>query len=158
MRSGYQNETSRINSIAIVLPLPPSANKWNTRTKRTKRTVTKKESREYRKSVQALVQHTLARAVLEGKTADCWPLRGPFRFEVDVYFTNRCGDLDNRWKFLLDCLAGLLYLNDNQLVSFASTRQLDKLNPRVRLRVSATTTDQVPLVPCPSPTPSSTPT
>jgi Holliday junction resolvase RusA-like endonuclease len=153
MREDYQNEAKVINSIAIVLPLPPSSNHWNTRDPRTGHTATKKTSRDYRKSVKAMVLHALART-----KADVWPLLGPVRVDVDVFFADRRGDLDNRLKFLLDCMAGLLYANDNQIVSISATRQLDKRQPRVRLRVSSTTIDQVPLISCPSPTPLHTPT
>ena len=63
-------------------------------------------------------------------------VQGLFELHVDVYFTTMNHDLDNSLKVLLDCLQkGGAVRNDNRCVKIVARKFIDRLNPRVELRI-----------------------
>jgi crossover junction endodeoxyribonuclease RusA len=112
-----------VESLTLVLPLPPSANRyWRSVNGRM---LVSAQGRAYVETVAMLCAALWKRAPLAGKVG----------LEVHVHMDLR-GDLDNRTKVLLDALQGSLYLNDSQVWDLRSVRQLDRERPRVEVTVS----------------------
>lgn len=109
-------------NIRLVLPYPPSANRYwrNFRGN----VVTSAEARSYKLEVAYLAKHV-----------GIEKLGGPVVVFVDIYRPRRVGDLDNRLKVLLDALQGVAYDNDSQVVEVHARRFDDKQNPRAELEV-----------------------
>ena len=106
----------------IVLPLPPSANRyWR---HYNGRVVVSEAAKTYKAGVWMVAQHAGMR-----------PFTGPVAVYVHVYRARKAGDLDNANKVLLDALCGIAYQDDAQIVELHSWRHDDKDNPRVEVEV-----------------------
>jgi crossover junction endodeoxyribonuclease RusA len=108
----------------LVLPLPPSANRYYRNVRG--RTLLSKEAREYREACAMA-----AAAQWRGK-----PITSPVRIEAHVYMTLR-GDLMNREKQLLDALEGTAIVDDSQVWDMRMVRHIDRKNPRVEITITA---------------------
>lgn len=110
--------------IKLVLPYPPALNAhWRVFRNRI---LVSQESRAYKAAAQ-----------LTAKSRGVRPLQGPCSIEVHVYRPRRTGDLDGRLKVLLDCLNGILWGDDSQIVEIHAHRHDDKLRPRVEISAYA---------------------
>ena len=109
--------------LTLVLPEPPSANRYWRLVRG--RAVVSAEARAYRRTVTALAGHLR-------------PIAGPspVRVRIAWHRGRRSGDLDNRLKQVLDCLCGLAYEDDAQIVELYATRHDDPKNPRVEITVA----------------------
>ena len=96
-----------IISQSIVLPLPPSANRYWRAFRG--RTVVSADAKAYKHDVWLVGQH--------------------------AYRARKAGDLDNMQKVLLDSLTGIAYNDDAQIVELHSWRHDDKGNPRVEVEI-----------------------
>lgn len=109
----------------IVLPFPPSANRyWRSAARGGRAMVYKSaEAKAYAAAVDALdIEHVA--------------LVGPVSVEASFYFPSLRGDLDNRIKVLLDVLQGIAYADDRQVHALCAVRRLDRENPRVEVMAS----------------------
>jgi len=70
-----------------------------------------------------------------GATRGQLPLVGPVAVTVRWFRAARRGDLDGRQKIILDCLEGLAYGNDRQIVWLLAERFEDKTRPRLELEI-----------------------
>ena len=109
--------------IAIVLPIPPSANHRHHMTRG--RVVLTDEARNYARVVQSICIHQ-----------DMLPLKGELVITIDVYARDRRTDTDNYLKSPLDALQGYAYKNDSQLKRICITRYVDKQNPRLEIAIA----------------------
>jgi len=106
----------------IVLPLPPSANRyWR---HYNGRVVVSEAAKTYKAGVWLVAQYQ-----------GMHPFTGPVAVYVHVYRARKAGDLDNANKVLLDALCGIAYQDDAQIVELHSWRHDDKDNPRVEVEV-----------------------
>ena len=106
----------------IVLPLPPSANRyWR---HYNGRVVVSEAAKTYKAGVWLVAQHAGMR-----------PFTGPVAVRVHVYRARKVGDLDNFAKVTLDALQGIAYQDDAQIVELHSWRHDDAQNPRVEVEV-----------------------
>ncbi len=113
-------------SQAIVLPLPPSANRyWRSIGNRA---IVSEDARAYKAGVWLVAQH-----------AGLHPFVGPVAVYLHVYRGRKAGDLDNYGKVLLDALCGVAYQDDGQVVEIHSWRHDDAANPRVEVEVRRVT-------------------
>lgn len=63
-------------------------------------------------------------------------ITGFFRLHVDVYHTSMSNDLDNAMKVLLDCLARVGAIkNDNRCMCIHAEKFIDKFNPRIEFTI-----------------------
>ncbi len=61
-----------------------------------------------------------------------YPVHVPFKLVVDCYFPSVANDLDNSFKFILDCLQRVEFIkNDNLCYQIIGTKHIDKDNPRL---------------------------
>ena len=109
-------------SQSIVLPLPPSANRYWRAFRG--RTVVSADAKAYKHGVWLVCQH-----------AGFSPFIGPVAVYAHVYRARKAGDLDNMQKVLLDSLNGIAYNDDAQIVELHSWRHDDKANPRVEVEI-----------------------
>ena len=64
------------------------------------------------------------------------PLKGPIILLVHLYFgTKRKSDIDNFNKILYDALTGIVWEDDSQIISVCTSKQYDKVNPRITLEI-----------------------
>lgn len=109
-------------SQSIVLPLPPSANRyWRTYRGHT---VVSADAKAYKAGVWLQAQHV-----------GFEPFAGPVVVYLHVYRARKAGDLDNFAKVTLDALRGVAYQDDDQIVELHLWRHDDKANPRVEIEV-----------------------
>lgn len=106
----------------LVLPLPPSANRYWRNVNG--RTLLSKEARAYRERCAFV-------AAFQWKGA---PFAGRVRVHADVFMSLR-GDLDNRAKQILDALQGTAFADDASVWDLRLVRHLDRTNPRVEVVV-----------------------
>ncbi len=108
--------------MTATLPWPPSVNRywrvWRGRS------VLSTEGRRYK----------LAAGLLARK-GGMRPLAGPVSLTVRAYRPRRTGDLDNTLKAIGDCLCGVAYVDDDQIVELHAYRDEDKVRPRVEVTV-----------------------
>ena len=65
-----------------------------------------------------------------------WRLDWPIAVEVSCYFSDeRCHDIDNVLKAVMDGMNGVLYHDDSQVVSASVSKAIDRSDPRVEVRV-----------------------
>lgn len=104
--------------MSIVLPLPPSANRywrvWHGRA------VVSTEARAYKLNARL-------RALSQGMR----PVSGPVVLNLVVYRKRKAGDLSNRIKVAEDALQGVAYTNDSQVVELHARLEDDPSNPRL---------------------------
>ena len=108
----------------LVLPLPPSANRYWRNVGG--RVVKSAEARSYLGACQIA-----AAAQFKGE-----PMEGRLKLEADFYMDGR-GDLDNRVKQLGDSLQGIVFLNDSQLWEIHLRRHREPKLPRVEITVTS---------------------
>lgn len=115
----------------LVLPVPPSANRyWRTTVATTRlgkgyvKTYVTREADEYREGVRA-------RALVAGFR----PLEGDVAVTIRWYRKAKRGDLDNRVKVTLDALQGAAYHTDAQVAELHVVRFEESLNPRLEVEV-----------------------
>lgn len=108
--------------IELVLPYPPSANRYY----RVFRGVARPSpiATEYKAVVKDLVGH---------RVPVLWT--GPIILHLDVFRPQRSGDLSNTIKVLEDALRELVYVDDSQVVELHPRRFEDKAYPRVQARI-----------------------
>ncbi len=106
--------------ISLVLPYPPSANRYWRHVGRN--VVVSAEAKAYRILVK---QHCLLSGVK--------PIRGDVSASIMVYRPRKIGDLDNTQKVLLDALCGAAYDDDRQIVELHAWRRDSKEDPRVEV-------------------------
>lgn len=113
--------------LMLTLPVPGSGNRANRLGKG--HLYANPTARAYKRVVAACL-----RAQVPGHT----PFTGPVAVVVVWYRARKAGDLDNRLKVLLDCLAPLVYLNDRQVCSIHAVRSDDDPHaPRMDVVVEA---------------------
>lgn len=106
--------------IELVLPYPPSANKyWRVVNNRA---VKSREARVYIDAVRA--RYCMVK-----------PMLGEVELTLQFYRPRKAGDLSNRIKVVEDALQGVAYDNDDQVVQLKAWRFDDKANPRVEVKV-----------------------
>lgn len=113
-------------SQSIVLPVPPSANRYWRSYNGT--VVVSAEAQDYKAGVQ-----------LQARYARLQPFGGDVAMYVHVYRAQRRGDLDNFAKVLGDALNGVMYHDDSQVVELHMWRHDDKAQPRVEVEVRKVT-------------------
>ena len=111
--------------IHLILPYPPSVNKYWLRTRKGMRL--SDEARAYKMQVANICQHEDIEPIMKGE----------IRLTLHVYRPRKTGDLDNTFKAIGDSLEGLVYANDRQIAEIHAWRHDDKLNPRVEIEISA---------------------
>ena len=109
-------------TIRLVLPLPPSANRYWRHVG--SRVLLSKEARLYRNRCRLV-----AVAQYRGDPLEC-----RVRVRADVYMNLR-GDLGNREKQLMDALEHTVIKDDAQVWDLRLVRHLDRKNPRVELTI-----------------------
>jgi crossover junction endodeoxyribonuclease RusA len=84
----------------------------------------------------------------EGKSAKesiSWELKKQYRgkalgcdigLDIDFYVPNQRSDLDNLLKGLLDCLTGIIYIDDKQIVEILARKYVDKKEPRIEIIIN----------------------
>lgn len=108
----------------VVLPYPPQANHLYAVARGRK--VKSAKGREY--------QAVAAKAAID---AGMKAIDGPVSVSIDVYRPRRAGDLDNTLKAIFDCLKGVAWGDDKQVVEIRARRFDDKDNPRAEVTVAA---------------------
>lgn len=110
---------------SIVLPLPPSANRYwlNYRGQ----VVVSAAAKAYKSGVWLVAQH-----------AGMHPFSCEVSVRIHVYRLRRAGDLDNYAKVTLDALRGVAYQDDAQIVELHLWRHDDKANPRIEIEIRET--------------------
>ena len=108
----------------LVLPVPPSANRWWRRsgTHMYKST----EARDYQTYVNRLARSLGIRMIRRPAVV---------AFQVTWHRDKRMGDLDKRLGIVLDALQGVVYENDSQIVEIHAKRVDSKENPRIEVTV-----------------------
>lgn len=61
------------------------------------------------------------------------PIEAKIRADVTFYFKNPRMDIDNALKGLLDCMTGIAYKDDSQILELHVYKKIDKLNPRIEI-------------------------
>jgi len=64
------------------------------------------------------------------------PLKCPVKLQITIYVPNHASDLDNTLKAVFDCLTGVLWVDDKQIIEIHAFKVVSKENPRVELSVS----------------------
>jgi crossover junction endodeoxyribonuclease RusA len=109
--------------VKITVDYPPSANRyWRHNRGRIHRST---EADAYRQQVALLCA-----------TAGITPLEGEVSVTMHFYRPAKRGDLDNRFKQILDALQSHAYHNDSQIAEIHATRRDDKHCPRVEIEVT----------------------
>lgn len=108
--------------LRLVLPLPPSANRYWVSAPR-RGLVLSAESKAYKTQVSWLLVR-------------CRALLGSLSVSGTVYRPRRSGDLGNYLKCLEDALQGWAYLDDGQIAEYRHLRRAeDPSSPRVELEI-----------------------
>lgn len=63
------------------------------------------------------------------------PLIGPVEAKFSVWEASNRVDADARTKSLLDCLSGIVYLDDRQVKKYCVEQGIDRRSPRVEIEV-----------------------
>ncbi|HXI16819.1 MAG TPA: RusA family crossover junction endodeoxyribonuclease [Chloroflexota bacterium] len=115
--------------IVLTLPYPISKNRIHRRVGRL--TILSREARDYRLHVSLCAISQLA----ETAGGADWPIVGPVSVTLTFYRPRKTGDLDGRIPWLLDCLQGVGYADDKQVVALHCYRRDDKERPRVEVTI-----------------------
>jgi len=106
----------------LILPYPPSANRYWRVPRPLGYPILSREAREYKHN-----------AGLDARSQGAQVLEGPIAVTVDVYRPRRAGDLDNRIKVVLDTLNGVAWRDDDQITELHMRRFDDKAKPRLEV-------------------------
>lgn len=60
-------------------------------------------------------------------------LEGELDVSIEFYFKDRRRDIDSSLKGLLDCLTGVIWKDDRQIMSLHAKKMVDKENPRIEM-------------------------
>lgn len=121
---------TRASCIRLTLPEPPSSNRyWRVFRGRA---VKSRHAREYIETVAAAFDAQATNAEREAL-----PLTGPVAVTLAWHRGARRGDLDNRLKVVCDSLAGLLYVNDRQIIELHASRHESPRAGRLVVEVRA---------------------
>lgn len=82
------------------------------------------------KSVKELMGYE-AKKQYAGKPLKCY-----IGLDIDFYVPNHRSDLDNLLKATIDCLTGILWDDDNQIVQILTNKYIDKKNPRITIELN----------------------
>ena len=104
----------------IVLPEPPSANRWWRRAGNHMHLSS--EARDYKTNLERMRKRIV---------------KGPVKVSLDWYRGRKSGDLDKRIGIALDAMQGVFFENDSQVVELIARRFDDPKNPRIEVRVEA---------------------
>lgn len=63
------------------------------------------------------------------------PLIGPVEVRIRLWEASNRVDADARTKSLLDCLSGIVYLDDRQVKKYCVEQGVDRRSPRVEIEV-----------------------
>lgn len=63
------------------------------------------------------------------------PLETPVALNIIFYVKNNRADIDNMLKALLDCMTGIVYKDDSQIIELHCFKEIDKENPRTVIQV-----------------------
>lgn len=95
--------------------------------RRSGRTYTPKKTREYEEMVGTIAAF---------RRPARWPLDSEYCVELGVYLPDaRKRDIDNIAKCVLDALNGIAWRDDRQVANLHVTREIDRDNPRVEIRI-----------------------
>ena len=117
--------TMGMRTINLILPMPPSANRYwrHMAVNGRAQTFVSQEAKTYKREVaEAASLHVLIESEVE--------------VSVKVFRAQRSGDLDNRLKCLLDALQGVVYRKDSQVQKIIAERFEDKHHPRVEVSIT----------------------
>lgn len=64
------------------------------------------------------------------------PLQCPIGVDIDFFIPNNRSDLDNLLKGTLDCLTGIVWDDDKQIIEIMARKYIEKKNPRVEIIVN----------------------
>jgi Holliday junction resolvase RusA-like endonuclease len=64
------------------------------------------------------------------------PLQCDIGLDIDFYVSNHRSDLDNLLKATLDCLTGIVWKDDKQIIELLVRKYVDKKNPRIEMNVN----------------------
>lgn len=71
------------------------------------------------------------------------PLKCVIGLDIDFYVPNMRSDLDNLLKATLDCLTGIIWEDDRQVIEILARKYQEKKNPRIELTVNDLSTLQL---------------
>jgi crossover junction endodeoxyribonuclease RusA len=117
-------------SATLVLPYPPANNHYY-RAVPGRGVLLSAEARRYKEE-----------AGMVALAAGVRPVDGPVALLLTFYRPEKRGDLDGRFKGLLDALNGIAYRDDSQVVELHAYRRDDAANPRVEVQVLRPLTEQ----------------
>ena len=63
------------------------------------------------------------------------PLETPVALNIIFYVKNNRADIDNMLKALLDCMTGIVYKDDSQIMELHCFKEIDKENPRTIIQI-----------------------
>ncbi|HXI19134.1 MAG TPA: RusA family crossover junction endodeoxyribonuclease [Chloroflexota bacterium] len=126
-RPAVSGTVGRAEMIALTLPYPPSKNRLHRRVGQM--TILSREARDYRLHASLCAISQLADADVDAE----WPIVGPVSVSLTFFRPRKTGDLDGRIPWLLDCLQGVGYADDKQVIAIHAYRLEDKTNPRVEV-------------------------
>lgn len=111
-------------TINLVLPMPPSVNRYwtNIVVGRRAMNVLSSEALAYKNTVKEI-------AALDTL------VYSDIAVVLKIYRPQRSGDIDNPLKGLFDALKGVVYADDKQIVELHAFRFEDKHNPRIAVQI-----------------------
>lgn len=111
-------------SQSIVLPYPPSANRyWR---KFNNRMVLSADAKNFKSCVQKIFKENSYFSYAENL----------IELDIKLYRPKKIGDLDNYLKVTIDSLNGLFFDDDKQIKRLTAERFDDNINPRVEVIIS----------------------
>ena len=117
-----RSHQTREKSLSFTIPLAPSVNRLYHNYNGT--VVTSDEVKVYKMLV-----------AIQLRNDKVGFLRGPIIAHVDFYRPRQRGDLDNYLKVTFDALQGIVFDNDEQIISIHTNRYDDADNPRAEIRL-----------------------
>ena len=103
--------------IRLYLPFPPSVNRIYRVNYRSKSLHISKEGKKFKNSFLAIINAEDCSPYYANYEPKLLPLLCPIKLEIDLIPKDRRHwDIDNRAKFLIDCLEGYFFKNDRQIV------------------------------------------
>lgn len=127
-----EKEATRVR---FELPLPPGINQQYATVNG--RRLLSKESRSYKREVQAIVQRLRAEGTIPAELVTA--LRQGFvGLFIDFYFkTPHRRDLDGGLKITQDAICDALGVNDNRVVDVHLVKRIDPLRPHIEVELEA---------------------